>query len=46
MVEPSCGAALAAIYDDVTELQDKANILVVVCGGMGVSLAQLNAWSS
>ncbi|MFT6704190.1 MAG: L-serine/L-threonine ammonia-lyase, partial [Gammaproteobacteria bacterium] len=32
MVEPSCGAALAAIYDDVTELQDKANILVVVCG--------------
>ncbi len=44
MVEPACGATLAAVYQLAEPLKDKTNILVVVCGGMGVSLAQLNSW--
>ncbi|MGI9318378.1 MAG: pyridoxal-phosphate dependent enzyme [bacterium] len=44
LVEPACGAALAAIYDDSAILKDAREILVVVCGGMGVSIAQLERW--
>ena len=41
LVEPACGAALAAVYDPVPALAGRKTILVVVCGGMGVSVAQL-----
>jgi L-serine/L-threonine ammonia-lyase len=44
LVEPSCGAALAAIYGDAEPLQDKGRVLVVVCGGAGVSLELLDRW--
>lgn len=44
LVEPACGAALAAVYDRADALADKKNILVVVCGGMGVSDVQLQQW--
>ncbi|MBX2882319.1 MAG: pyridoxal-phosphate dependent enzyme [Granulosicoccus sp.] len=46
LVEPACGAALAAVYEPAPVLKDKQNILVVVCGGMGVSLPQLSAWEA
>ena len=44
LVEPACGAALSAVYQPAPALLNKKNILVVVCGGMGVSLSQLTTW--
>jgi L-serine/L-threonine ammonia-lyase len=46
LVEPSCGAALAALYDRAPALRDKRSVLVVVCGGSGVSLSQLLVWAA
>ena len=46
LVEPACGAALAAVYSAVEPLPSCRNILVVVCGGMGVSLGQLQNWDA
>lgn len=50
-MEPACGAALAAVYSGVVcRLQDEgrlprplASLVVVVCGGSNISLAQLQA---
>ncbi|NQZ07969.1 MAG: pyridoxal-phosphate dependent enzyme [Algicola sp.] len=44
LVEPACGASLAVVYEGCEALKDKRNILVIVCGGVGVSLAQLRQW--
>ncbi len=44
VVEPACGAALAPVYRGARWLKEKKSILVVVCGGAGVSFAQLNRW--
>ncbi len=44
LVEPACGATLAAAYDAIPALTNKKNILLIVCGGMGVSLPQLASW--
>jgi L-serine/L-threonine ammonia-lyase len=44
LVEPACGASLAAVYEPVAELSSKHNILVMVCGGAGVTIQQLQAW--
>ena len=40
LVEPSCGAALSVVYqiEKFPELTEKNNILVIVCGGIGISL--------
>jgi L-serine/L-threonine ammonia-lyase len=46
VVEPACGAALAAIYDGAPELADFESVLVVVCGGVTVTTEQLRDWSS
>jgi len=52
LVEPSCGAGLALLYENVPELQrlleGKENpvILVVVCGGSAVSLEMLANWKT
>jgi L-serine/L-threonine ammonia-lyase len=43
LVEPACGAALAAVYGDALPYD---RILVVVCGGATASLAQLAAWQA
>jgi L-serine/L-threonine ammonia-lyase len=45
LVEPACGAALSAAYDMPPCLHGKEQILVVVCGGMGVSIEQLETWN-
>ena len=45
VVEPACGAALAAVYRRLSELDRFSAILVVVCGGVTVSLGQLQAWA-
>lgn len=41
LVEPACGAALAA---DRARRRPGRSALVIVCGGGGVNLAQLDAW--
>lgn len=42
LVEPACGAALAVVYDRLAVLDGAENVLVVVCGGMGVSMQMLS----
>lgn len=44
LVEPACGAALAAAYQNLPVLAPFRQPLVVVCGGIGVDLAKLEAW--
>ncbi|MGA7277143.1 MAG: pyridoxal-phosphate dependent enzyme [Desulfocapsaceae bacterium] len=44
LVEPACGASLAAVYQKAPHLVGKNNILLIVCGGAGVSIAQLHQW--
>ncbi|NIG59670.1 L-serine dehydratase/L-threonine deaminase [Pontoporia blainvillei] len=51
LVEPACGAALAAVYSNVVQkLQGEgklctplSSLVVIVCGGSNISLAQLPA---
>jgi len=45
LVEPACGASLAAVYQQSEILLNKKNILVIVCGGVGATVEQLNQWS-
>jgi L-serine/L-threonine ammonia-lyase len=44
LVEPACGAALAAVYEPVGFLKDKSDVLIIVCGGVGVTMEQLQGW--
>lgn len=45
LVEPACGAALAALYSgDAALLKDFNNPLVVVCGGATATLEQIQQW--
>ncbi|MET3118757.1 L-serine/L-threonine ammonia-lyase [Undibacterium sp. GrIS 1.8] len=41
LVEPACGAALAVAYQELAILAQYQRPLIVVCGGMGVDLANL-----
>ena len=41
LVEPACGAALAAIYDTVPQIAGFKTILVIVCGGVTATAEQL-----
>ena len=44
LVEPACGASLAALYEEADFLSGKQNILAIVCGGAGVTISQLEQW--
>ena len=44
LVEPACGAALAAVYTSAAPLVGREPIAVVVCGGAGVNRELLQAW--
>jgi L-serine/L-threonine ammonia-lyase len=44
LVEPACGAAIAALDHRAASAFDRP--LVVVCGGIGVSLARLAEWKA
>lgn len=53
LVEPACGASLAAIYSNVLEklraegkLKNIESALVVICGGTGVSVEKLLEWKN
>lgn len=46
VVEPACGASVAALEALAPEakLRGARNILLIVCGGVGTSVDQLNRW--
>lgn len=44
LVEPAGGAALAVLYEKRPILQQFKDIVVIVCGGSGVSLSLLAKW--
>jgi len=44
LVEPACGAALAAVYENVQPLRGRGPILIEICGGAGVNLELLQQW--
>jgi L-serine/L-threonine ammonia-lyase len=44
MVEPACGVSIAAVDGHCDVLNDKKNIVIIVCGGVGVNLQQLEDW--
>lgn len=44
LVEPACGAALAVVYENLPVIKPYQNILIIACGGAGVSLNQLLTW--
>ncbi len=46
VVEPACGASLAAVYADAPQLAAFRNLLVIVCGGVTATVAQLNKWDA
>ena len=46
LVEPACGASLAAVYDGSPALEDAASVLVVVCGGATATLDQIREWAA
>jgi L-serine/L-threonine ammonia-lyase len=44
LVEPSCGATLSLLYDNSHYLDKYKSALMIVCGGAGVTIGQLQAW--
>jgi L-serine/L-threonine ammonia-lyase len=46
VVEPACGATLAVAYDAAASLAEFGNVLVIVCGGVTATVAQLQQWAA
>ncbi len=46
LVEPACGAALAALYENVPQIAGFKSILVIVCGGATATMEQLPSWAA
>ncbi len=46
LVEPACGAALAAGYERARPLEGRSPIVIIVCGGAGVTRELLDRWKS
>ncbi len=44
LVEPACGAALAAGYDRAQPLEGRSPVVFIVCGGAGVTRELLEQW--
>src|SRR5512136_2335606 len=44
LVEPACGAALAAGYVPAPALIDRGPVVIIVCGGVGVTRELLQKW--
>jgi L-serine/L-threonine ammonia-lyase len=44
LVEPACGAALAVAYERLPVLQELTSVLMIVCGGATMTVAQLQRW--
>ena len=46
LVEPACGAALAVAYDGHDALPTEGTVVVIGCGGAGVTRAKLQQWQA
>ncbi len=46
LVEPACGAALAAAYRRAPALADHDPVMIIVCGGVGVTRELLQQWDA
>ena len=44
LVEPACGASLSIAYNNIPILNKARTVVIVVCGGIGVSLVDLQKW--
>ncbi len=44
LVEPACGASLAAVYERAEPLRGRESVLIIVCGGAGVTRDLLDQW--
>jgi L-serine/L-threonine ammonia-lyase len=44
LVEPACGASLALAYSRPESLAQAESVVIVVCGGMGVTLDKIQGW--
>lgn len=44
LVEPACGAALAVAHHDHAVLPEEGTVVVIACGGAGVTLETLRQW--
>lgn len=45
LVEPACGATLSVLYDQQIQFKPSDQVLVIVCGGAGISLEMLQAFN-
>lgn len=45
LVEPACGVSLAAVYENVPELERFGTILIIVCGGATATVDQIKDWA-
>lgn len=45
LVEPACGASLAAVYETFPEIGALESVLIIVCGGCTASIEQLTQWT-
>jgi len=44
LVEPACAVSLVPVYQQATVLDDAESVLVIVCGGIGISVEKLVEW--
>ncbi|WP_151803025.1 pyridoxal-phosphate dependent enzyme [Acinetobacter guillouiae] len=45
LVEPACGATLSVLYDQAIQFKPSDQVLVIVCGGAGITLETLQAFN-
>ena len=44
LVEPACAVSLVPVYQQASVLDDAESVLVIVCGGVGISIEKLLEW--
>ncbi|WP_019936517.1 pyridoxal-phosphate dependent enzyme [Bordetella sp. FB-8] len=46
LVEPACGASVAALHGRSALLKEARSVAVILCGGVGITASQLAQWSA
>jgi L-serine/L-threonine ammonia-lyase len=44
LVEPACGASLALAYSRLESLAGAETVVIIVCGGIGITLEKIRGW--
>jgi L-serine/L-threonine ammonia-lyase len=44
LVEPACGASLALAYSRPESLTGAESVVIIVCGGIGITLDKIQQW--